>query len=302
VKVRLRPLSLAERGIETPTVSLGDLLTGNRGVVHGRSAVTLEQYVEEIFRSGFPGVRSFNGRLLRAQIDGYLDRIVDRDYEEAGQLVRRPETLRRWMAAYAAATSSVTTYEKIRAAAAVDGAPPARSTVLGYREVLQRLFILDPLPAWLPTTNRFSRLSTPPKHHLADPALAAHLLDTDATALLRGQASGPGSEGTLLGALFESLVTQSVRTYAQAVEARVSHLRTHRGDHEVDLIVQRSGRVLALEVKLTGAAQDHDARHLHWLKQEIGDQLLDSVIITSGSAAYRRRDGVAVVPAALLGP
>lgn len=305
VRVRLRPMSLAERDIEKPTVSMNELLSGDRAPVTGQTETSLERYVDEIFRSGFPGVRSLSGRLLRAQLDGYLDGIVDRDFEEMGKTVRRPQTLRRWMVAYAAATSSVATYEKIRDAAAGDtGDKPAKTTVASYRDVLERLFILDPVPAWLPSANRFAQLSSPSKHHLADPALAARLLQTDATALLRGQRQEVGavSESTLLGALFESLVTQSVRTYAQAAEAKVSHLRTHRGDHEIDIIVERGGGILALEVKLARTPTDRDVRHLHWLKEQIGDQLLDAVVITAGPAAYRRPDGIAVVPAALLGP
>lgn len=305
VRVRLRPMSLAERDIEKPTVSMNELLSGDRAAVTGQTEISLERYVDEIFRSGFPGVRSLSGRLLRAQLDGYLDGIVDRDFEEMGKTVRRPQTLRRWMVAYAAATSSVATYEKIRDAAAGDsGDKPAKTTVASYRDVLERLFILDPVPAWLPSANRFAQLSSPSKHHLADPALAARLLQTDATALLRGQRQEVGavSESTLLGALFESLVTQSVRTYAQAAEAKVSHLRTHRGDHEIDIIVERGGGILALEVKLARTPTDRDVRHLHWLKEQIGDQLLDAVVITAGPAAYRRPDGIAVVPAALLGP
>lgn len=305
VRVRLRPMSLAERDIEKPTVSMNELLSGDRAPVTGQTETSLERYVDEIFRSGFPGVRSLSGRLLRAQLDGYLDGIVDRDFEEMGKTVRRPQTLRRWMVAYAAATSSVATYEKIRDAAAGDtGDKPAKTTVASYRDVLERLFILDPVPAWLPSANRFAQLSSPSKHHLADPALAARLLQTDARALLRGQRQEVGavSESTLLGALFESLVTQSVRTYAQAAEAKVSHLRTHRGDHEIDIIVERGGGILALEVKLARTPTDRDVRHLHWLKEQIGDQLLDAVVITAGPAAYRRPDGIAVVPAALLGP
>jgi predicted AAA+ superfamily ATPase len=145
----------------------------------------------------------------------------------------------------------------------------------------------------------------PPKHHLADPALAARLLGATANALLEGESPGPvvPRDGPLLGALFESLVTQSLRVYAQAAEASVGHLRTHRGDHEVDLIVERDdGRVIAIETKL-GATPDADgAKHLHWLSEQIGDELLDTVIITTGQEAYRRADGIAVVPAALLGP
>ena len=305
VRVRLRPMTLAERGISRPTVSLRRLLGGDRGPVDGNTQTGLEDYVHEILRSGLPGLMPLRGRLLRARLDGYLDGIVDHDFEELGQIVRRPQLLRRWMAAYAAATSTVASYEKIRDAAEGSAErPPSRSTAHSYRDALERLFILDPLPAWLPTTNRFAQLASPPKHHLADPAFAARLLDVGAAALLAGKPGNPGirREGTLLGALFESLVTQSVRVYGQVAEARVSHLRTHRGDHEIDLIVERDGGVLAIEVKLTQVPTERDLQHLRWLESQLGDQMLNSVIVTTGPEAYRRQDGIAVVPAALLGP
>jgi hypothetical protein len=91
---------------------------------------------------------------------------------------------------------------------------------------------------------------------------------------------------------------------AQAAEAWVGHLRTHRGAHEVDLIVARGDRrVVALEVKLASVVDDHDVRHLRWLQEEMGDDLLDAVVITTGEYAYRRPDdAIAVIPAALLGP
>jgi predicted AAA+ superfamily ATPase len=83
----------------------------------------------------------------------------------------------------------------------------------------------------------------------------------------------------------------------------VAHFRTHRGEHEVDLIVERrDGRCIGVEVKLSPLVTDDDVRHLTWLRNRLGDELLDSVIITTGSHAYRRADGVAVIPAALLGP
>jgi predicted AAA+ superfamily ATPase len=107
----------------------------------------------------------------------------------------------------------------------------------------------------------------------------------------------------LLGALCESLATLTVRVFAQRARARVGHLRTKSGDHEVDLVVERrDGRVVAIETKLAGTPNDRDVRHLHWLSDQIAPDCIDSLVLTAGEYAYRRRDGIAVIPLALLGP
>ncbi|MBS1868761.1 MAG: ATP-binding protein [Actinobacteria bacterium] len=306
VSLRMRPLSLAERYPGTAAVSLATLLEGERPPLDGRTDCGLVDYVEEILHSGFPGIQDLRGRPLRAQLDGYLARIVDRDFADLGHPLRNPSALRRWMTAYAAATATTTSFEKIRdASTGGHDAKPARTTVQPYRDVLERLFMLDEVPGWKPSRNHIAELGLPPKHHLADPALAARLLGATADTLLEGQAPGPPvvRDGTLLGALFESLVTLSVRVYAQAAEARVGHLRTHRGAHEIDLVVERAdGRVVAIEVKLAATPQDADVKQLEWLRGRLGDELLDAVVVTTGRESYRRPDGIAVVPAALLGP
>jgi uncharacterized protein len=306
VTARMRPLSMAERSEEPTTVSLGAMLGGGRPKLAGRTGRRLEGYVEEILRSGFPGLRALSGRALRAQLDGYIERVLDRDFPDLGHPVRNPEGLRRWLSAYAAATATTATFEKIRdAATGGEGEKPSKNATLPYRAVLERLWVLDPLPAWAPTRSHIRRLTLPPKHHLADPALAARLLGVDAKTLLSGEEIGPQMprDGTLLGALFESLVTLSVRVYAQAAEARVLHLRTGSGEHEIDLIVERpDGRVVAIEVKLARDVDDPDTAHVKWLRDTIGEDLVDAVVITTGPEAYRRRDGIGVVPAALLGP
>jgi predicted AAA+ superfamily ATPase len=307
VSVRMRPLTLAERGVAEPTVSLASLLRGNRPQLEGESQVRLDGYVREILASGFPGLRGLSGRPLRAQLDGYLDRLLDYDFGAAGGKVRNPAGLRRWLRAYAAASSLTASYETIRdAATGGEGQKPARSTTIPYRDVLERLWVLDPVEAWLPTRGHLRRLAAAPKHQLVDPALAARLVDVGAPALLGGDNVNPAipRAGTFLGALFESLVTLDVRVYAQAVEARVKHLRTASGEHEIDLIVERSGGhgVLAVEVKLKSVVDEADFRHLRWLQDRLGDEFLDGVVVTTGTNAYRRRDGFGVVPAALLGP
>jgi len=305
VRLRMRPMTLAERGVGRPTVSLADLLTGRRPAVAGTTTVGLDQYADEICRSGLPAIRALPPRLRRAQLDGYVDAIIDRDFPDLGRAVRNPAPLRRWMAAYAAAESTTTAYDRLlEAATPGDADKPAKTTTTAYRDILERLWFLDPVPAWTPSRNHLARLGAAPKHHLADPAFAARLLGVDADSLLGAAPSrGAGREATLLGQLFESLVTLDVRVHAQAAEARTGHLRLRGGDHEVDLVVERGdGKVVAIEVKLAGTVTDADVKHLHWLRETLGDDVLDAVVVTSGADAYRRRDGIAVVPAALLGP
>jgi uncharacterized protein len=305
VSLRMRPMSLGERWPGEATVSLAELLVGGRPDIVGDTSRRLEDYTDEILRSGFPGLRDLSGRPLRAQLDGYLQRVVDRDFAELGYTPRNPRGLLRWLRAYAAASSGTASYEKIRRAAAGRDEPPlSRNAAEPYREVLERLFQLDPVLAWAPTGSHLNRVTLPDKHQLVDPALAARLLGVAAGDLLQG--TGPDlltpKDGGLLGALFESLVTLSVRVYAQAAEATLGHFRAYGGEHEVDLIVKGdSGRVIAIEVKLTATPSARDGRHLQWLEREIGDELLDKVIVTTGRNAYRREDGIAVVPAALLG-
>ena len=226
----------------------------------------------------------------------FLQRIIDRDIPELGHSVRYPETLKRWMQAYAAASSSTASYSRILdATTAGDGVQPAKTTTNLYRNFLTKLWILDPVPGWAPASNEFTRLTVSPKHQLADPALAARLLQLSASTLTSSQGAH------MLGPLFESLVTLSVRVAAQAAEATVSHLRTKNGDHEVDLIVQGpEGEVLGIEVKLAPVITDTDVRHLLWLRDKMPDSVTNLVVITTGTQVYRRADGVLVLPLSLL--
>ena len=250
----MRPLSLAERMLAPTTVSMTDLLGGGRPPLAGTCEVRLSDYVEEILASGFPAIRSTTPRARRALLAGYVTAVVQADFPQQGLRVRRPATLAAWMTAYAAATATTASYNSILdAATSGEGDKPAKTTTIVYRDVLSALWLLDPVPGWLPGRNHINKLTQAPKHHLADPALAAELLGLDGAALMVGAQPGRAvpRDGMLLGHLFESLVTQSVRVYAQAREATVHHLRTQNGLHEVDLVVQRRDhKVVAFEVKL----------------------------------------------------
>jgi len=307
VTLRMRPMSLSERGLETPTVSLGRFLAGGRPRISGRTEVGLSDYTRAIVQGGFPGIQTTNGKLRSVWFDGYLDRAVDHEVGLMGRRVRRPSTMRRWMGAYAAATSTTASYEAILdASTPAEGDKPAKTTTAAYRDLLEVMWLVEPVPSWQPGVRSLKRLKRGPKHHLADPALAARLLDVSEEGLMSTNPSvGSVSffhTGPLLGALFESLVTQSVRVYAQAHQARVGHLRTWNDLREVGLIVEQEGKVLGIEVKLTAVPTRSDTANLRWLGQQLGPGLTDAMIITTGRHAYRDQDGIAVIPAALLGP
>jgi uncharacterized protein len=306
IRLRMRPMTLAERKLAAPAISLRALLTGERAEIGGDSTLRLGDYVEELVSSGFPALRQLPTRAREAALDGYLQGILEHDFAELGYTVRRPATLRAWLTAYAAATSTTASYNAILdASTSLIADKPAKTTALAYRDVLSKLWLLDEVPAWTGSSSSLATLAHAPKHHLADPALAARLLGVGSAALMDFPHHGPpiAREGSLLGSLFESLITLCVRVYAEASRATLHHLRTRRGEHEVDLIVRRDdGRFVAIEVKLGSDVTNDDVQHLRWLSAKVGEALLDSVVVTTGPGAYRRSDGIAVVPAALLGP
>jgi len=306
VTMRMRPMTLPERLVEAPTVSLAMLLAGGRPPLAGETTCTLATYADEIAASGFPAIRPHAERARQRLLDSYLRQIVERDLVDAAQTPRgSAATMLAWLRSVAAQSATETSWEKIRGgAAAGSDHGPSRETTRQWERGLLDMWLLDPVPAWRPGTNHLRRLTATSKLHLADPALALRLLGFDANHLL--DAASPSlqpTHGTLFGNLFESLAAMSVRVFAQAADATVGHLRVAGGEHEVDLVAIRGdGRVVAIEVKLSGAVDDRDVRHLDWLERRAGDDIIDRIVVTTGPAAYRREDGIGVVPLALLGP
>ena len=167
---------LGERRDLSPTVSLSALLAGVDDVVTGSTTVGLTVSVGEIVAGGFPGPRHLEGRALTAQLDGYLSRIVTREFADAGHR-RAPPGDAHWLVA--GLRGSHGDY------CSVGDHPRRRHRRVGHQagpEHLDRLLgrvdgagILDPTPAWSPSRNHLARLAASPKHHLADPALPVRL-------------------------------------------------------------------------------------------------------------------------------
>jgi len=306
VRIKMRPFSLIERGLSPQLISLSGLLSGDPQTKPQTLEVSQQAYVQEILKSGFPGIRNIADELRKEMLDGYIDNIVEREFEKLGVQIRKPESLRAWLKAYAAAEGSTASYERIlNAATPGQDKKPAKATTMSYRDTLSALWILDPIAPWLTEGNLSANLGKSAKHYLVDPALTARLLDITEQRLLNAEGAVHvlGSQTkTVVGRLFEGLVAQSLKVYADANGVEVRHLRTVRGDHEIDFIIEKGETLLAVEAKFSPHISNEDVKQLNWLERSLNDRkVVKAVIYTGPHLAQRESDGVLLIPAACLG-
>jgi predicted AAA+ superfamily ATPase len=304
VHLRMRPLSIEERQIDSPVVRIKDLLNREPLEISGSTDVTIDDYLYEISQSGFPAINQLSATNARRQLDGYIDNIVEREFENLGYSVRNSDALRNWLASYAAAQGTTATYATILDAASPGQSnKPSAKTTQNYRDVLNRLWLIDDVEPWLPIASQFKYLGKTPKHFLVDPALSMRLLNLEPNSFTSSDLSSSfDAKGkTILGRFFEALIAQSLKTYAQANDATLHHFRSSNGAREIDFIIQRARQLVLIEVKLAGSVEASDLRHLHWFESEFPEYAVAKCVINAGSYAYTREDGVHVIPAALLG-
>ena len=165
-------------------------------------------------------------------------------------------------------------------------------TVSVYYNALRRIFIVEPLPGWSPSLRSKTAIRTSPKHHFVDPSIATAVMRINPDALLQ--------DFEYLGFLFEALCTRDIRVYAQHNDGEVFHYRDKTG-LEVDIVVQlRDGRWGAIEVKLGNKQIEDASANLLKFKNKIDtDKMREPsflMVLTGGQYAYRRKDGILIVP------
>lgn len=195
---------------------------------------------------------------------------------------RDPESLRRWLVAYASAVGTVTDQRGIYTAAGV-----AKATGEAYANLMKALYIAEPVPAWW--TNELKRLAKRPKLHLIDCALLRPLSGLNVDGTLRD-----GSFGTIL----ESFVVGQLRALASVakISTRLYHLRQF-DDREVDIVLERADRrLVAIEVKATSTPSSRDAKDLRWLRDQWGERVVAAIVAHTGPAAFDLGDGVVACP------
>jgi uncharacterized protein len=286
VRLAMHGLTEREAGNRLDTGLLTKIIAGDLGAVAAPDvAPDLYTYVDRATRSGFPFPRLHLTGVARTRwLSSYLDDVTTRDVVLSGER-RDPLRLRRYLEVLGLSSAGLPALSTLTEAADLDG-----RTVNDYDRLLQRLYLLDLVPAW--SNNRLSRLVKTPKRYLTDPALALAAAGLDAAAVL--------ASADQLGRTLDSLVAAQVRPeLVNHVGARLSHLRTDGGRQEIDLLVELgAGRVVALEVKAGTAPSLRDARHLIWLRDQLGEQFVRGVVLHTGSGVFELSDRVWALPIA----
>ncbi|MDR3365101.1 MAG: DUF4143 domain-containing protein [Clostridiales Family XIII bacterium] len=306
LRVKMRPYTIEERQMSGEYIRVSDLLAANKALkVQGKTDKLIGDYLDEIFRSGFPGIRGQSERARKLLLQSYVANIIEHEFEENGFQVKKPESLRAWLMAYAACIATPAKYQAILDASMANNLEtPSRPTANNYRDALSILHIVDEVPAFAAMGKLLPNLAKAPKHFLMDAAIAIALLSVsrdELTTVERPKAIGKFNK-TFVGQLFESFVCQSLIVYAELNDAELSHFRLASGTREIDFIIKKGRKLLLTEVKASASVSEDDARHLNWFEAEaMGEYEITKVLVYAGPFAYTRNDGVHVIPASMLG-
>lgn len=260
------------------------LAEGAAGLRLPAKRVDLREYLRVALIGGFPeSALHLSERGRRRWARSYLDQLFTRDLAQV-DVLRDPARLHRYFEAYALNTAGLVTEQTLLDTAALN-----RKTAEAYERLLTNLFVVAAVPAW--HSNRLKRLVRGPKRYVLDPGLLAAALGLDENGLLR--------DGDLLGRFLDTFVFAQLRAELPLSEhaPRLYHLRDQGGRHEVDLIVELDAhRVIGIEIKASAAPGPDSAKHLAWLREELGEKFVHGVVLHTGPRIFPLGERITAAP------
>ncbi|NMM94777.1 ATPase AAA [Bifidobacterium sp. DSM 109957] len=301
-QLRMWPMSLAESGDSTGAVSLAKLFDGDFEPTRRKTEV--EDIARWCCRGGWPSNLGVEDEFALETPSEYVRSVLDVSIPKSG---KSPETARALMRALAMNVAQAPTYGTLARDMAYgdEGRVPADETVKSYMEELKKLYLLNDLEGWAPPLRAKTRVRTKPKRYFVDPSLAAAMIGASPATLMR--------DTQTLGDLFETLCMRDLHVYMSSMPGATSRVMYYRDDKglEVDVILELAdGRWGALEIKLSDLkATDVAADKLKtFVKKVCGNPLAQvrepeflGFLVGRGDIAYRRNDGILVIPIATLG-
>ncbi len=292
-KLRMRPMSLYESGDSTGDISLQDLCNGNmKEKLTGE--VDLRKIIEFIIRGGWPG--NLNVPIERAGLlpESYIDAILDDDVYRIDGVKRDINKMKLLLRSLARNESTTVTNKTLkRDIKEIDDEDIDIDTVASYLDIFTRLFILDNQKPFAENIRSSVKVKQSEKRHFVDPSLPCSLLKATPEKLL--------NDLNTLGFLFEALCERDLKIYAESFRANLYHYQDYK-DREIDAVVElENGEWCAFEIKLGANQIDEASENLLKIKDEIKKEngkvpKILCVICGLANAAYKRPDGVYVVP------
>lgn len=296
-RIKMRPLSLFESSHSTGEVSLAELFEGAEPRARD-AGMTVTKIVDLICTGGWPTYFGESVNTARQGMQDYLDEISRMDVQQVSGVDHDPIRVRAVLQSLARNVGTKTSVVTITKDAAGANGKLDWEVVDKHLNALSRLVITEDLLSWAPHIRSKARLRNSATRFFVDPALAVAALQVSPTALL--------NDLEALGLLFENLVVRDLRIYSQGTRARLSQYRDSNG-LEADVIIEAfGGKWAAIEVKLGVNQVDDGAASLLCLAKEVDTSKMGAptflAVITSTGYAYKRPDGVLVVPIGNLKP
>ena len=294
----MRTMTLFESEDSSGRISLQRLFDGEEEVADV-APLDVEDIARVLCRGGWPaavtaGAAPVPGRLARTYVEG----LIDSDVARMDGVSRNSTRMRALMRAYARHVSTQASQTTIAADLAVNDGAMAPNTVSDYLDALSRAYVVEDLPAWNPALRSKTAIRTSPTRHFVDPSIGAAVMRWTPADLLR--------DFEAFGLQFESLCVRDLRVYAEAIDGTVFHYRDKTGLEADAVIVLADGRWAPIEVELGSRQLDEAATHLRRLRERVDADRMGEpsflAVVTAGATAYRRDDGVLVIPLACLRP
>ncbi len=290
----MRPMSLYESGESTGDVSLKDLFEGKEKI-QGINKLNLEKIAFLVCRGGWPRSIYMEEEIALEQAFDYYKAVVETDISKVDNISKNPERVKKLMRAYARNMGSQASNETIKSdMIANDSQALDTDTVLSYVNALKKIFVVEESPAWNPNLRSKTAIRTSDTRYFIDPSIAVAALGIGPKDLI--------NDLNTFGLLFETLCIRDLRVYAESLNGDLYHYRDS-SDLECDAVIHlRDGSYGLIEIKLGGDSLINEgAKNLKKLESRIDVEKMKNpsflmVLTAIGKYAYKREDGVYVIP------
>ena len=297
-RLKMRPMSLFESGESNGSVSLRSLFDGESFEPQPNN-MDLQQIAYLTCRGGWPQATLLEGGIALDQAFDYVDNVTERDIQRVDGVKRSAERARLLLRSFARNISQQVSYGTIKADMLSNDANTLdEDTVADYIKALKKLFVIEDLEAWNPNIRSKSAIRTSDTRHFVDPSIGTAALGLGPNDLINDLDS--------FGLIFEDMAVRDLRVFAEALDGKLYHYRDSSGLECDTVLHRRNGTYALIEVKLGGEKLINDgAEALKRLAETIDTTKMKNpsfmmVVTAIGPYAYKRPDGVFVVPISCL--